>query len=126
MHMMNFKKQRGASFVFWILFVALIGFIVTLGIKLFPVYYKGFATEKIIEDLAIEMQGKNPNKKQLWDLIQRRLDVNSIMGIKKENFVYEKQKKSLEFGVDYEVRLPLVANMDAVVMFNHRQTINIK
>ncbi len=126
MHMMNFKKQRGASFVFWILFVALIGFIVTLGIKLFPVYYKGFATEKIIEDLAIEMQGKNPNKKQLWDLIQRRLDVNSIIGVKKENFVYEKQKKSLEFGVDYEVRLPLVANMDAVVMFNHRQTINIK
>ncbi len=126
MHMMNFKKQRGASFVFWVLFIALIGFIITLGIKLFPVYYNGFATEKIIEDLAIEMQGKNPNKKQLWDLIQRRLDVNSIESIKKENFVYEKQKKSLEFGVDYEVRLPLVANMDAVVMFNHRQIINIK
>lgn len=124
--MMNFKKQRGASFVFWVLLLALIGFIIMIGIRLFPVYYKGFATEKIIEDLAFEMEGKNPNRKQLWDAIERRLDINSISGVKKENLVYEKQKKSLEFGVDYEVRVPLVANMDAVVMFDHRQTINSK
>lgn len=124
--MMNFKKQRGATFVFWVLFLALIGFIITIGIKLFPVFYKGFATEKIIEDLAFEMKGKNPNRKQLWDAIERRLDINSISGVKKENLVYKKQKKSLEFGVDYEVRVPLIANIDAVVMFDHRQTINSK
>ena len=123
---MNFKKQRGATFIFWVLLLALIGFIIMLGIRLFPIYYKGFATEKIIEDLAVEMEGKSPNRKQLWDAIERRLDINSISGVKKENLVYEKQKKSIEFGVDYEVRVPLVANMDAVVMFDHRQTINSK
>ncbi len=124
--MMNLKKQRGASFVFWVLFLALMGFLITVGIKLFPVYYKGFASQKIIEDLALEMEGKSPNKKQMWDLIDKRLYINGISGITKENLVYNKVKKSLEFGVDYEIRVPLIANLDAVVMFDQRQTINIK
>lgn len=123
---MNLKQQRGATFIFWVFFLALIGFLIMIGIRLFPVYYRGFASEKVIEDLASEMQGKSPNKKQLWDAIDKRLYINNISDVKKEDLVYNKVKKSLEFGVDYEVRVPLIANMDAVVMFDHRQTISTK
>ena len=123
---MNLKRQRGATFIFWVFFLALIGFLIMIGIRLFPVYYRGFASEKVIEDLASEMQGKSPNKKQLWDAIDKRLYINNISDVKKEDLVYNKVKKSLEFGVDYEVRVPLIANMDAVVMFDHRQTISTK
>ena len=92
--MKSMKKQQGASFVFWVFFLALIGFLMMIGIKLFPIYYKGFATEKIVEDIAIEMQGKKPTKSQLWDAIDKRLSINSIYGINKDVFVFEKQKKA--------------------------------
>ena len=124
--MMNLRRQRGASFVFWVFFLALMGFILMIGIKLFPVYYRGFAADKVIEDLALEMEGKSPNKKQLWDSIDKRLYINNISNVKKEHLVYNKVKKSLEFGVKYEVRVPLIANIDAVVKFDHLQTINTK
>ncbi len=126
-HIMNFKKQQGASFVFWVFFLALIGFLIMIGIKLFPVYYKGFATEKIVEDIAAEMQGKKPTKSQLWDAIDKRLNINSIYGVGKEAFVYEKGKQGVvNFGLDYEFRVPIIANLDAVVNFDQRQAINTK
>jgi hypothetical protein len=120
------QKQGGASFLFWVFFLALIGFLFMLGIKLFPVYYKGFTTEKIVEEIALEMQGKNPNKKQLWESISKRININSVYGIEKDHFVYEKNKDVVEFGLDYEVRIPVIANLDAVAKFDQRQTINTK
>lgn len=123
---MNLKKQRGATFVFWVFFLALIGFLIMIGIKLFPVYYKGFATQKIVEDLAAEMQEKKPNKKQLWIAIDKRININSIYGVNKEHFVYESGKGSYSFGLDYEVRVPIVANLDAIVRFDQRQTVTTK
>ena len=121
---MNLKKQQGASFVFWVFFLALIGFLIMMGIKLFPIYYKGFATEKIVEDVAAEMQGKKPTKSQLWGAIERRININSIYGVEKDAFVYEKQKKgAVTFGLDYEIRIPVILNLDAVVSFDQRQTI---
>ena len=124
--MMNMHKQRGASFLFWVLFLALIGFLLMLGIKLFPVYYKGFTTGKIVEEIALEMQGKKPNKKQLWESISKRININSVYGIERDHFVYEKNKGLVEFGLDYEVRIPVIANLDAVAKFDQRQTISEK
>ena len=124
--MISISKQRGATFVFWVFFAALIGFLLMLGIKLFPVYYKGFATEKIIEDLALEMGGKKPSKKQLWQSIERRLDINSLSGVSREHFVYSRDKDAVEFGLDYEVRVPIIHNLDAVAKFDQRQTIIVK
>jgi hypothetical protein len=119
-------KQHGATFVFWVFFLALIGFLLMLGIKLFPVYYKGFTTQKIIEDIALEMTGKSPNKKQLWESIDKRLNINSVYGVSKEHYVYEKDKDSVSFGLDYEVRVPVIANLDAVAKFDQRQSISTK
>lgn len=124
--MISIYKQRGATFIFWMFFVAIIGFLLMIGAKLFPVYYKGFSTEKIVEDVALEMQKKKPNKKQLWDTIEKRLNINSIRTVKKEHFVFTKEKDSINFGLDYEVRVPIIANIDAVAKFDQRQTINTK
>ena len=120
------QRQRGASFVFWVFFLALIGFLMMLGIKLFPVYYKGFATKDIVESIALEMKNKKPNKKQLWQSIDKRLNINSINGVKKEHFVYNRSKEGIEFGLDYEVRIPVIANLDAVAKFDQRQSIVTK
>lgn len=124
--MISLYKQRGATFIFWMFFVALIGFMLMIGVKLFPVYYKGLSTERIVENVALEMQKKKPNKKQLWQTIEKRLNINGINNVKKEHFVYEKSKDVVTFGLDYEVRVPIIANVDAVATFDQRQTIDTK
>jgi len=123
--MVTMYKQRGATLIFWLFFVSLIGFMLMIGVKLFPVYYKGFTTQKIVEDIALEMQNKKPNKKQIWEAISKRININGINDVKKEHFVYSKERKgALEVGLDYELRVPIIANLDAVAKFDQRQTIN--
>ncbi len=124
--MITVYKQRGATFVFWVFFLALIGFLLMIGIKLFPVYYKGFTTQKIVEDIAVEMQGKKPTKKQLWQSIDKRININSVYGVDKNHFVFERNKEAIDFGLDYEVRIPIIANLDAIAKFDQRQTIITK
>jgi len=124
--MISMNKQRGATFIFWMFFVSIIGFLLMIGVKLFPVYYKGFTTDKIVEDVALEMQNKKPNKKQLWQSIDKRLNINGVSNVVKEHFVYEKNKDVVNFGLDYEVRVPIIANVDAVAKFDQRQSINTK
>jgi len=119
-------QQRGASFLFWVIFIAIFSFFLVLGVKLFPVYYKGITTNDVLGSVAVEMTGKKPNKKQIWDSVSKRLNINSVMDIKKEHFFYAKNKKDIEFGLDYETRVPVIGNLDVVAKFNQRQTINIK
>jgi len=122
--MITMYKQRGATLIFWLFFVSLIGFMLMVGAKLFPVYYKGLSTKKIVEDVASEMQNKKPNKKQIWGALSKRININGIYGIEKDHLVYSKSgKDSLELGLDYEVRVPIIANLDAVARFDQRQTI---
>lgn len=124
--MLNRNKQRGVSFLGWIVVIAIVGFFLMVGVKLFPVYYKGLSTKSIMEDIAAEMAGKEPNKKQLWGAIRKRLDIDSIYDVEKEHFVFEKVKDRIDFGVDYEIRVPLIANIDVVAKFDQRQTISSK
>ncbi len=124
--MMNFKNQRGASFVFWVLIAALFGFLLMVGVKLFPVYYRGFSVKTFVEEIAVELNGKNPSKKQVWQKIEKRLNVNGIRNIKRQDMVFERDKRKTHIGLDYEERIPLAGNIDAVVMFDYRQTIEQK
>ncbi len=122
--MMNFKNQRGASFVFWVLIAALFGFLLMMGVKLFPVYYRGLSVKTFVEEIAVELNGKNPSKKQVWQKIERRLNVKGIRNIKRQDMVFERDKRKTHIGLDYEERIPLAGNIDAVVMFDYRQTID--
>ena len=124
--MISINKQRGATFIFWVFFVALIGFLLMVGAKLFPAYYTGITTDKIIEDVALDMQSKSPNKSQIWKAIDNRININGVNGVNKDNFIFEKNKDSIDFGLNYEIRVPIIANFDVVAMFNQRQTIASK
>ena len=70
--MMNLKKQRGASFVFWVIIAALFGFLLMMGVKLFPVYYRGLSVKQLVVDVSSELNQKT--------LIGRKFGISFIKG----------------------------------------------
>lgn len=124
--MMNLKKQRGASFVFWVIIAALFGFLLMMGVKLFPVYYRGLSVKQLVVDVSSELNQKNPNRAQVWDKLYKRLDVNGIANVKKEHMVFVKEKNQIVIGLSYEECIPLVGNIDALVTFDYRQALASK
>lgn len=117
------KYQLGASLLGWMVIIGVAGVAVVLGMRLVPLYLESYTVDTILEDVALEYRNKRANKNQIWSSISKRLDVNSINDIKKENFFYKKDNGKTVISLKYEVRTNLVGNLDGIASFEYAQII---
>ncbi|MCG6869407.1 MAG: DUF4845 domain-containing protein [Gammaproteobacteria bacterium] len=121
--MKSMQRQRGASFLLWLVLIGILGFGMVVGFKLFPVYLNGYAVEKILNEVAQDSRGKGyNNKKIIWQSISKRLDVNSISDVTYDNLTFKRESGNSTVDIDYEVRKHLFANIDAVIVFKFSET----
>ncbi|MFL0809652.1 MAG: DUF4845 domain-containing protein [Agarilytica sp.] len=101
---------------------AAIGFslavIILVGIKIVPLYveqsYVTAAYQFLVDnnpDLA------NMDKSDIRRSIDRYLTVNALGGVQSKSFIIKRKKGTLYVSSVYEVRVPIVANIEAVVNF---------
>ena len=129
------KKQIGLSTIMLIIIVGLFGYAVYIGLKIVPAYMDYFSIKSAIDGIAKEMQTRQISKTQFIDLMTRRLDINYVdvykltpsrdgcKTSKKDVFHYKTVKKSTEIGVNYEERIPVIANIDFLIVFDYKKTI---
>ena len=126
------KHQTGMSMLVMIVIIGLFGYAIFIGIKVTPVYMEFYSIRSIVDGLADEMKVRPMNKNQYLDLLIRRLNINYVevrdlkpsrdgceKTKKKEVFVFKKEKKKIVIGLDYEKRIPMVANIDFLLQFNY-------
>jgi len=130
------KKQTGLSTIMLIIIVGLFGYAVYIGLKITPVYMEYFSIKSSVDGLADEMKTRQISKTQYFDLIRRRLEINYVdigaltpsrdgcVKTKKEVFHYKSTKKGIDVGVSYEKRIPMIANIDFLIVFDYMRTVN--
>ena len=130
------NKQTGMSTIVLIAIIGLFGYAIFIGLKITPVYMEYFSIKSAVDGLADEMQTRQMSKAQYMDLMRRRLDINyvNIDGLKpgrdgcdkskKDVFHFKTAKKKTEVGVNYEKRIPMIANIDFLISFDYIRTIN--
>ena len=114
---MNRKKQIGATFITWLMLAGILGFLAVAGLKLIPVYMEYGTIVSVMEDVAKEQSPGKKSPKTIWKSIDKRLHINNVRYIKKENFKYERGNLADTMTIKYEVRTPLFGNLDAVAKF---------
>jgi hypothetical protein len=114
---MNRKKQIGATFITWLMLVGILGFLAVAGLKLIPVYMQYGTIVSVMEDVAKEQSPGKKSPTTIWKSIDKRLHINNVRYIKKENFKYERGNLADTMMIKYEVRKPLFGNLDAVAKF---------
>jgi CO dehydrogenase/acetyl-CoA synthase delta subunit len=57
-------------------------------------------------------------QEEMLDTLFRRFDIDDIEGAKREDVTIEETDNEIKLSVDYEVRSPVLLNVDAVVYFN--------
>ena len=136
--MKSINRQAGISFIVMLVLVGLFGYAIYIGIKLAPVYMEYFTIKSSIDGLAEEMKTRNINKNQAKVLLLKRLDSNYIHlssfkprrdGCEKsgkEAYIYKKTKKDILIGIGYEKRVPIIANVDALLNFEYVSSVPIK
>jgi len=103
----------------WLIMLCLIGFIALTGIRLVPIYMDHFSVMSSMRSLSKEDLG-GMDRAKVRELLIRRLEINSVTDVGREHIEVEQRGRRTAVTVAYEVRKPLLGNIDIVVSFDNR------
>jgi hypothetical protein len=117
------RWQRGAgmlSVMFWLVVGVAV---LTLAVRLGPSYMQFMTVRSVMNDMSKDPELQGKGRTQVLNSLSSRLDVNAVEGLPQDAVTMEQDGVTRELVADYEVRTPVVANVDAVVSFNYRVTL---
>lgn len=112
-------RQAGASALTMMVMVLFFGGLLTLAIKLGPIYLDDITIQEALESLDGTDGLSTMGPAQVRTLINKRLSVNNVRGFDAKNITVEKDGDRVLILVDYEVRNDLFSNVDTIVHFKH-------
>ncbi len=117
---MNFPdRQRGIGLAGWMILILVFGVIISGGVKLLPLYMDHYAISKVFDQLATEPGMADRNKKGIINAIDKKLRINQIRNFPlSENLKLEKTERGTKIILKYEVRVPLIQNIDLIASFD--------
>lgn len=116
--MNRLHTQSGAGFIPLLLIIGILVLLGTVGLRLFPVYAEYWNVMSIVKDVAGEPGAASKNSRQLWTDVNRRFQINAVDNVERDHVTVEQQGSGQVLRVQYEVRTPMIANVDAVVSFD--------
>ncbi|MCY7354016.1 MAG: DUF4845 domain-containing protein [Lysobacter sp.] len=113
--------QQGLTLIGFLIVLAVVGLGAYIGMKLFPMYQEFYSVKSSLKGLSNEpgIAGQAPEKIQ--DLFFRRLYINYSENVKPENVKLTRIDKGWKMDVNYEVRKPMIYNIDVVGKFTATQ-----
>jgi hypothetical protein len=115
------RTQSGITLLGFIVVLAVVGLFAYIGMKLFPMYSEFYSVKSALKGLANEPGIGNTNPAKIQDLFFRRLYISYAENVKKENVKIKRVDNGWQMDVSYEVRKPMIANLDVVGKFNATQ-----
>ena len=117
---MNNHKQKGITVASIIIILFVLGFFFLSFLKLFPGYNEFFSVQSAMKGLATEEKISTMTRKQMWDGLYKRFDINSVNTPTYDDLYveYNKDTKMREISIYYEVRVPMFGNIDAIMTFD--------
>jgi len=101
----------------WIIVLGLIGFFVLLALRLTPGYLEYFSVASAIESLEKEPEIGSKTTAEIRSMLDKRFSVNDVTSISGRDVKVESQGGRMRISVDYEKRVPVLGNIDAVATF---------
>lgn len=120
---MKLRKQQQGITLFGVAFtLILIGFVTFTVLKLFPVYMQNFSVRSSLENMEGEKSREYLGAVAVRDGVIKRLGINNVTQVDKENISITRDGQVYNIDVDYEVRIPYFSNISLVLTFkNHAE-----
>ncbi len=121
---MNRHSQQGLTTIGWIVVIAIFGSIVLTGFKILPMYMEYFQVKSVMDSVVEDTSLDPKSRKDLWTAINKRLYINSVRDLKKEDFTFSRKDGVTTITADYEVRKPYIAELFIGANFTYSVEIN--
>jgi len=115
------RNERGMTLLGFVIVLAVVGFFAYVAMRLFPMYQEYYSVRSAMKGLAAEPGIGTQDPARIQDLFFRRLYINYSENVKKEHVKLRRVDNGWEMNVQYEVRRPLVGNLDVVGKFQATQ-----
>jgi Tfp pilus assembly major pilin PilA len=111
------SNQRGLTLLGFIMLLMVVGIFAFVGLKLFPVYSEYYSVVSDMKGIQSEPGVANMAPEIVKDKLFRRFYISYVTSVKNENVKVTRQN-GYNLNVKYEVRKPLVYNLDFVAKFD--------
>ncbi len=116
------RRQRGITLIGFVFVLGLGGLFAYIGMKLVPMYTEFYSVKQALKGLSNEPGIANQDPGRIKDLFFRRLYMSYSENVKKEDVKLERiETGGWRMSVAYELRKPLIANLDVVGRFDATQ-----
>jgi hypothetical protein len=112
------NKQRGMttfSIVFLIGGIAVAAFLV---MKMLPPYIEYFSIKKVLAAMAKQEDLNNMTPPEIRNAYDRRASIDNIKEVEGKDLQISKEGGNTVVSAEYSVKIPLVANISAVIDFS--------
>lgn len=110
------SKQRGMTLLGFLMILAIAGVFAFIFMRLFPVYTEYYSVVRDMKGLQAEPGVANMPPEKIRDLLFRRFNISYVDSVKPEH-VFVSRKNGYNLTVKYEVRRPMVYNLDFIAKF---------
>ena len=122
--MNSIKAQRGITLTSFLVVLIVVGFFLYVGMKLFPMYQENYAVRSAMKSLANEPGIGSMQPANIQKLLFKRLYINYSENVKPANVKFDRKDNGWTMRVNYEVRRPLIGNIDVVGKFDSSQDLS--
>jgi len=112
--------QRGFSKFGLLMMLVLLVSGLTFGLKILPVYLDHNFVKGVAEELIADGRAANLTQGEIREEIANGLRVNNVRDFNLNSVTLERENAEPVLVIEYERRVPLVANIDVVISFDDR------
>ena len=104
-------RQKGLSAFGWIGVAAIFGLLLITFFKVFPMYYDNFKLRAALEAMKTDSAVDPKSKRAIWTSLQKRLFIDSVRSIQRENVKMERKDGKTTITVSYEAQDNYIGNL---------------
>ncbi|WP_077528891.1 DUF4845 domain-containing protein [Vreelandella utahensis] len=120
------RQQQGFSMLAIMLFIAIGVFVLTVVVRVVPVYVEDFTLSSIIGSLEDSRPYREAETVgDVRELLRKRIQMENIDGVEVDDIAMERDGERLLLEFSYEVRSPFMGNIDTVIQFDHQHELRM-
>lgn len=118
------STQRGITLIGFIIVLAVVGFFAYIAMRLVPVYTEYYSVVSAMKGVAEEPGVADLPPSRVRELLNRRFDISYVDNVGPGDIHIVRNAQGYTLNVQYEVRRPLIYNLDLVARFDRTEDLN--
>ena len=120
------KKQKGMTFISWVVVLAFLGFQGMVLIKVVPPFMEDRTIGSFWKKLDADPSLVGASPKKIRQVILKKLKINNVYSISKNDIEISKSSDNYIVSLDYEPRGTIVGKLEYIISFSHEAEIRRK